>query len=527
MINQVDIKYIVIKKNRMSTNWTPKKNNQILRSLRKFQATFLILSFALSLLVQPTQAEDVVWPQFRGPGGNALALGQSIPNEFGPDKNVIWKTALPSGHSSPVIWGNKIFLSGHVGTTVKMICLSRTDGKILWEQKRKIPRVPQFYHINGSVAASSAATDGEQVCFYFDDYGLVTTDLNGDLLWEHKFAISTSNLFSYGASPIIDAGKVLLNRDGAIDSCLICFDIKTGKEVWKAKRPNAINSYCSPYILKTKTGKEVLQGGSGELVAYDSQTGKEVWKATGLTGFVCPSPVADKDTIYFGGWTTAHVSGRNLISSAFPKEANLSSEALVDVKAFYKQFDLDKDGSISKIEFPESRLKDVFTMTDQNKNDLIDMEELDFWYKAKPLNGRNIFYAIKTGGKGDITKTHVKWEVKRGLPYVCSPLVQDDKLYLVKKGGFVSCINTKTGKPFYKSERLGLGGEYYATPISVGNKILIAAQRGTVFLIKPSEEFEILASNKIGENISATPAIIDNTIYLRGEKHLWAFRESK
>ena len=105
--------------------------------------------------------------------------------------------------------------------------------------------------------------------------------------------------------------------------------------------------------------------------------------------------------------------------------------------------------------------------------------------------------------------------------------MQGNKLYLVKKGGFITCVDTTTGKPVYNQERLGVGGEYYATPITVGDKIIIAAERGTVFVIKPSDKLEIIARNEIEENLAATPAIVDDTIYLRGSKHLWAFREEK
>ena len=487
----------------------------------------LIFSIFFIGLIPFGQTEEHTWPIFRGWGGSGQALGQAIPTEFGPDKNVAWKTALPAGHSSPIIWGNKLFITGHIGTTVKMLALDRRTGKLIWERKREIPKVPEFYHIAGSVAAATPATDGKRVVFYFDDYGLVTTDLDGNKLWEHRFATSTGNLFSYGASPIIEDGKLLLNRDGALDSCLVCFDLKSGRILWKAKRSGVINSYCSPYVLKNDSGKQVLQGGSGELVAYDFETGKEIWKATGLPGFVCVSPLAVDDTVYYGGWSTAHVSGRSRILSFFPEENELTADSLKTAEAFFKQFDQNKDSKISFTEFPAGRLKDVFAMTDQNDDKFINLEELDFWYTTKPWAGRNTFYAIKTGGKGDITKTHVKWQVRRGIPYVCSPIVQGNKLYLVKKGGFITCVDTTTGKPVYNQERLGVGGEYYATPITVGDKIIIAAERGTVFVIKPSDKLEIIARNEIEENLAATPAIVDDTIYLRGSKHLWAFREEK
>ncbi|MFL3666195.1 MAG: PQQ-binding-like beta-propeller repeat protein [Verrucomicrobiota bacterium] len=239
------------------------------------------------------------------------------------------------------------------------------------------------------------------------------------------------------------------------------------------------------------------------------------------------SPLAVGDTVYYGGWSTAHVAGRSRISSFFPEGNELTAESLESAEGFFKQFDQNKDSKISITEFPAGRLKDVFAMTDQNDDKFINLEELDFWYTTPSNAGRNAFYAIKTGGKGDITKTHVKWQVRRGIPYVCSPIVQDNKLYLVKKGGFITCVDTTSGKPVYNQERLGVGGEYYATPITVGDRIIIAAERGTVFVIKPSDKLEIIARNEIGENLTATPAIVDNTIYLRGNKHLWAFRGEK
>ena len=471
------------------------------------------------------QAEEHAWRIFRGPGGSGQALGQAVPTAFGPEKNVAWKTALPSGPSSPIIRSDRLFVTGHVGTSVKMLCLNRLTGEVLWEGAREIPKVPKFFHIAGSVAAATPATDGKRVVFYFDDYGLITTDLDGNKLWEHRFVTSTGNQFSYGASPIIEGKKLLLNRDGALDSCLVCFDLKTGRILWKAKRPGVINSYCSPYVMKVNGAKQVLQGGSGELVAYDFNTGSEVWKATGLPGFVCVSPLAVGDTIYYGGWSTAHVAGRSRIASFFPEDSGLTSESLESAEGFFKQFDKNKDNKISFAEFPSGRMKDVFPMTDKDGDKSINLEELDFWYTIKPWAGRNAFYAIKTGGKGDITRSHVKWKVPRGIPYVCSPIVQDNKLYLVKKGGFVTCVDTTTGKSIYSQERLGVGGEYYATPITVGDRIFIAAERGTVFVIKPSDKLEIIARNEIGEKLEATPAIVHDTLYLRGDKHLWAFRK--
>jgi|GEM_PF-2998971 len=194
--------------------------------MKPTRATILIAALLSSSIPIALSADTPPWPQFRGPGGNASAVGQSIPLTFGPEKNVLWKVALPSGHSSPCIWGDRIFLTGHVGTTLKMICVQRTDGKILWERERTVSKLLTYEHVAGSPANSTPATDGQRVVFQFDDYGVVVTDLAGGLIWEQKFA-PTGNAFSYGASPILDDGNLYLNRDGSLDSSLLCLDVAT------------------------------------------------------------------------------------------------------------------------------------------------------------------------------------------------------------------------------------------------------------------------------------------------------------
>lgn len=135
------------------------------------------IKLTLSLLTLATALSGAAphWPQFRGPGGNASATAQAIPLAFGPAKNVRWKLALPPGHFSPCIWGDRIFLTGHVGPALKMICVRGSDGKVLWERERTIPKLPTYEHVTGNPANSTPTTDGERVVFQFDDYGVVVT----------------------------------------------------------------------------------------------------------------------------------------------------------------------------------------------------------------------------------------------------------------------------------------------------------------------------------------------------------------
>jgi len=498
-----------------------------MRLLQPFR--FNPAALGLVIVLNSANGADVAppnWPQFRGPGGNAIAIEQSIPLAFGPEKNVRWRTALPSGHSSPCIWGDRVFITGHEGTTLKMFCLQRSDGSVLWERERVIPKLATYEHVAGNPAASTPATDGERVCFYFDDFGLVMTDLDGELLWEKRFPASTGNEYSYGASPLLDDGKIYLNRDGGIDSSLVCLNARSGDVLWQIRRPDAIVSFCTPYVWEADGAKQILAGGTGGLSAYSAVSGSPIWNVTGLPIFICPSPVATEDMVFFGGWTTAHVSGRSRIESVFDEDSGVSPESMKDPKAFFAQFDANKDGRLVPDEFPPSRAREAFNFIDKNKNGFVEMAEFAPAYEeTSGPPGRNVFFGIAGGGKGDVTSTHVKWEATKGLPYVASPLAYRGRLYLAKAGGFFSCLDPKTGEAKYESERLGVAGEYYATPVAVGDYLVVCAQRGTVLMIKAGDQLEIVAKNSLGESLFATPAIVDNTLYIRGDKHLWAFAE--
>lgn len=472
---------------------------------------------------QVSFAETAEWPQFRGPGGNAIAENQSIPLTFGPEDNVRWKTPLPPGHSSPCIWDDRIFLTGHDGTLLKMICLRRSDGKILWEQEREIAGIPRYEHVAGDPANPTPATDGNRVVFFFDDPGLIVTDMDGSILWEKKLP-STGNDYSYGASPILDRGRIYLNLDGGIASSLVCFDAATGDEIWSAPRPEHIVSFCTPYVLEHQGARLILAGGSGRLDAYDAETGASKWTVGSLPIFLCPSPVAAEDMVVFGGWTTAHAGGQERIQSAFDEKSGVSPEAMRDPDAFFAQFDKNQDGKLTVDEFPESRARDAFNFIDKNRDGFVEMDEWAPAYENKPaVPGRNVMLGIATGGSGDITGTHVRWALTRGLPYVASPLAYRGRVYLVATGGFVTCVDTATGKPIFQKERLGVGGEYFATPVAVGEHIIVCAQRGTVFLIQVGDQLKVILRADLGEALFATPAAVDDTLYIRSENHLWAF----
>ena len=491
-------------------------------ALRAIQAIISLTLFALPNL-QGQTTSNAYWPQFRGPGGNGLAGNQSIPTRFSAEENLLWKTPIPLGHSSPCVWGNQIFLTAHDGTTLKLMCLNRQTGELMWEHERVIEKVPNYEHVAGDPANSTPATDGQHVVFYFDDYGIMVTDLSGHIRWE-KTLPPTANTYSYGASPLLDDGRIYINRDGGLDSSFICLKVEDGSELWHSDHPNFIVSFCSPYLIEQNGTKLVLSGGTGKLFAYEAATGKPAWNVGGFPVFICPSPVSAQDVVVFGGWTTAHVSGRTRVESGFDADSGVSEAALKSPEAFFEQFDSNKDGKLSASEFPPSRARDAFNFIDKDDDGFLVMAEWAPSYADQQMApGRNVMFGIRTGGSGNVSKSHVAWELTRGLPYVASPLAYRGRVYLVATGGFVTCVDLKTGKPYFEKERLRVPGEYYASPVAAGDHLLVCSHRGTVFLLEAADELKIEHQTDLKEKIFATPAIVENKIYLRSENHIWAF----
>ncbi len=469
------------------------------------------------------------WSQFRGTDGRSVALEQKIPDTFGPEDNVRWKTELPTGHSSPVVWGDRIFLTGYSDLKLLMFCLNASDGSILWKKERAIDALQRYAHKDSSPSAPTPCTDGNRVAFLFGDYGLIVTDMDGKEVWEMKFLPASSD-FGYGASPVLEDGKLFINCDGGMRSGLLCLDFATGKELWHVERPGNMTSYSTPYIWKHGGKVEVLQAGSSRLNSYALEDGSPLWQVGNLPGFVCPTPVGNEERVFFGAWATAHVVGSNLIESLFPESEQLTPEELSDPKALFARYDTNSDGKFSREELPPSRALDAFNFGDRNQDDFWDFDEFSPLFSTEPrrgMSGRNVLVSIAAGGRGDITETHVRWETRKALPYVASPLLYQNRLYYVKKGGYISCVNPDSGEPYFEPEKLGVSGEYYASPIGVDGKVLVASQGGVITLLRASDEYEVIKKIEMNEPIVSSPAIAGKTLYVRTENNLWAFADSE
>lgn len=462
--------------------------------------------FIFSLNAAPAvRAAEAAWPQFRGPNGSGVAEGQKPVTEFGPEKNVLWQVAVPAGASSPVIAGDRIFLTGYEGKKLLTFCVSRKDGKEVWRVEAPAKEIERFHEVEGSPAASSVATDGERVVVYFGSCGLLCYDVNGKELWRVEMPVAeTNNDFGTGTSPILEGGRIYLARDVAKGSALFCFDAKSGKEIWKVQRDGFFTSYSTPLLWKHEGKEELVVGGALRLKAYDPANGAEKWVIRDLPPVNCTTPVAADGMLYFGGWAPGGVD------APMPEYSELLKS------------DTDGDGRISKAESAKTFLKDFFSANDADRDGFIKKEE---WETTLSFmrSGKNCMLGIKPGARGDGTESHVAWRTERGLPYVPTPLAYNGRLYLLKDGGMASCFDAKTGQAIYTQSRLGLEGAIYASPTAAEGRIYGITLRGVAFVLATGDKPEVLNKADLGERSCATPAIVDDVLYYRTATKLWAF----
>ncbi len=484
-----------------------------------------IISKILAVFLQAIHAESSPqnWPQFKGVGSFGSAGEQTIPHQFGPNHNLLWRIDVPGGNASPIIWGDQIFLAGYRGQERLMIAIDRGDGRTLWERSVPAHSEEEFTHRLAGPAEATPCTDGERVYFYFGNYGLVALHLDGTLAWEKPMSRPRSGM-GVGTSPILVDDALVLIRDGSDDPCVLSLDPATGEEIWKHPRLGYRTSHSSPFVWENELRTELVIAGTTSLVSLDPRTGRLLWEVEDTNGFPCTTPTGNAQRLLFPSWSANSSGGRDTLEAHFDDELEFSDDELADPKLFFKRFDQNNDQAIEREELPPSRARDVFKWLDRNGNSLWELDEFSVLLRP-PGRGRNVMVAIKPGGEGLLNDTeYVVWEHRKHLPYVASPLISENRVYLVKSLGVVSCLNVQTGEPYYSGERAGVKGEYFASPLKVGDAILTASSLGSLILFKDSETFELIATNSIDEEIVATPAIVDNTLYVRSLESLWAFK---
>jgi outer membrane protein assembly factor BamB len=478
------------------------------------KSSFRTLAVTAFLVSASVAAEPAPWPRFRGPDGSGIAADAKPPTEVGPEKNIKWKIDVASGLSSPIIVGDLVVITAFDGGTLFTIAYRNSDGKEAWRANAKAKEIEAFHKLESSPAASTSTTDGERIVSYFGSCGLICYDLSGKELWRYELpAAQSGGGFGSGVSPIIAEGIVILVRDEFTESRVIALDAASGLLKWQTKR-NSPMSYGTPLVCDTPAGKQIVSVGHARLSGYDLATGEERWTADGVPSGCCTSPVTVDGLVLFAGGASSDTGGLDGKQQEPPSYDKM-----------LKDLDKDADGKISKAE-GEAAFKGFFDNQDFNKDGFVAREEFEMIMKFMS-QGKNSAFALKPGGSGDVSETHVVWKKTRGLPYIPTSIAYAGQFVMIRDGGVVTAYDPNTGDEIFQ-KRLAAPGTYYASPVAANGHIYFTSLLdGAVTVVKAGAKSpEVIASNPpLGERVGATPAIAGDTLYIRTAGHLYAFAE--
>jgi outer membrane protein assembly factor BamB len=441
------------------------------------RTVFFLLVLAFSSITINAQN----WPSFRGPNASGIAEGTNPPTTWDLEKtqNVLWKTNIPGlSHSSPIIWGNQIFVITAVSSdanagfnakargidlanddakhTWMIFALDKRNGRVLWTDKpyEGVPRAKR--HVKATQANSTPVTDGRYVVAVFGSEGLACYDPNGKLLWKQDLGVLNPGLWDdkdsswgHASSPIIYRDLVIVQADGHKQSFIAAFNLKDGKQAWRVER-NEITSWTTPSIYQGKDRTELIANGGRYIRGYDPLTGKELWRfSDNDTQVKMQAPLIANDLIYITGG------------------------------------------------YPPGRA----------------------------------MYVFRPGAVGDIslkagedTNAFLAWRTSKGSPYTPTPIVYGDQFYVLADNGVLSSYDAKTGELIYQQR---LPTSFSASPVAADGKLYLASEDGDVFVVKTGRQYELLSKNVMGQPLMATPALTQGMLIVRGDKAIYALGERK
>jgi outer membrane protein assembly factor BamB len=450
------------------------------------------------------------WPRFRGPNGSGVSDATQLPIHFGPTRNVIWKTSLPQGHSSPVVVGDSIYLTAYSDKSLFAICLSRATGEILW--RRELPRKQtERYHEQNTPASPTPVADANNVYVFFPEFGLVAFRRDGQERW--RFPLGPfNNHHGMASSPILVEDKVVLQCDQDTNAFLLAVDKSNGKLVWKTKRSEVIQGFSTPVLYYPHAGSpQIITSGSFHLIAYGADKGEKLWWISGLAWQPKTTPLVGDDLIFIHSTTSG---------TGDPKKHT----TLSTFTAVLQERDRNKDGRLSLEEADGPGLRDSWIVVDLDKDGTLDAYEWDN-YRAM-LNEQNGVFAVRPGDRGDVTKTNVQWSYWRSLPNVSSPLLYRNVIYLVKDGGVLTSLDSCTGRVLKQARLAGATEQYFASPVAGAEKVFLVGESGKVTVLSAVPEWQVLALNDLEDDCFATPAIAGGRMYFRTRHALYCFGEA-
>jgi outer membrane protein assembly factor BamB len=443
------------------------------------------------------------WPQFRGPNGSGVDSAGPYPVAFSPSKDVVWKTSVPYGQSSPVLASDRMYLTASEGGRLLTIALDAASGRELWRREIQPPRSHKIYKANDPASPTPVA-DENGVVVFFADFGLAAYTPEGKDQWTVPLGPFKS-FYGMAASPIIADDLVILVCDQQSGSFVVAVDRRTGRERWKKERPGAVDGYATPMVFRPAGSSPLLIVlGSTGVDAYAADTGERRWwmplGSSGAMGTV----VARGDTLY--------------VSTTGSTEPWLPT-----FTAALQKHDSDKDGRISAQEFAQDKeMAEHFGFFDHDADSFVNAQE---WAIMRAYGiGEFGAMAIRPGdARGKLDAKAVLWRFTKNLPYIPAPLLYNDVLYLVKDGGIITALDAATGRVLKQERSPNAPGQYHASPVAADGKVFLANTEGTITVLKAGPQWNVLGVNDIGEEIHATPALGGGRIYVRTRRAVYAF----
>jgi len=488
---------------------------------RRFRLVALPVLLAGLLPLRSVHAD---WPQFRGPNSSGQAA-MAAPLEFGPGKNELWSIPLDSGHSSPCVVGQTIFVTTYheQSRKLKVVCIDRSNGKIRWERQVPANRI-ETGHPSFNPASSTPASDGERVVAYFGSSGLFCFDMQGMQLWEKKLPL-TKSYAGNATSPAIFGDRVILYRGNHVDHFVLALNKVTGEQLWKAPQDEKFESELACTATPIRAGGKLILHTARAVQAIDLQTGKRIWIARCATTATSTPVIAGKEVIV-AAWNKM---GEPALRPAFPafeqlvQDNDKDGDRLISREEFPRMMIFHRpDGS----EAPQNGAPMRFSSTDHNRNGKIESSE---WKQMLAglarFRGRydtHGMLAIPLDSKGLVDPARIRTLERISIPEVPTPLVYEGKVYFVKNGGVLSAVDLASGKRLARM-RTGGSGTHYASPVIAGGKLYSTSGRGEISVLTLGEKPEVIAKNRMGEGVYATPAIVDGVIYVRTFSKLFAF----
>ena len=445
------------------------------------------------------------WLQFRGPNGTGVADGSTLPAQFGANKNLAWKAAVPFGRSSPVVTADRVFLTASEGDKLVTLALDRKTGKMLWRRDVQRARHTPIYKANDA-ASPTPVSDGKNVFVFFAELGLISYAPDGKERWRLPLG-PFSSFYGMAGSPVLAGNTLVLIADQRVNSFLLAVDARNGKVLWKKDRTN-YEGFSTPAVYKPKNAPaQLLVLGSNTLDAYSLDKGERLWWVTKVGTYPKGVPALSSDVVYVNG-------------------EGADAPFLPAYEDSLKKYDKDNDQRIQYEEMKiEPQFQEHFGWIDANSDGYIVREEYDFVRTGTSTSGHGITAIRLGGGAGDVTATNVLWRLQKSYPNIPAPLVYRDVMYLMKESGIVSSVNLATGEVLKMGRTPEALEEYYASPVAADGKIFMVSASCKVTVLKADAQWEVLATNDLDEECWATPAIAGNSLFIRTRGALYSFAD--